>query len=583
MRAVIARRISQGFFLALFVWFCVVASVGVAFWQLRGWPVNWFLQLDPLVAAGTALSTWTLPPGLWWGLLTITVTLVLGRVFCGWVCPFGTMQQIVGWVGKRGKRAAEKIALNRYRKAQGVKYAILAVVLAGAAGGLLQTGLLDPIPLAQRSVSLAVLAVADLPVGALSVEPRLYEGGALIGAVFLLFLLLSLKVPRFFCRFICPLGALLGILSRFSLWRIGKSRHPCTDCHLCDQDCEGACEPAGEIRTGECFVCMNCFDGCQVHDLMRYDTARPAAGSAEAPDLGRRAFLTSVFAGLVTVPLAKLTGRAGANWTPGLIRPPGALDEAAFLERCVKCGQCMRACPTNVLQPIDFRAGPEALWTPVLNNRIGTSGCQLNCVACGNVCPTGAIAPLTLDEKLGKGEFAGAGPVRIGTAFVDHGRCLPWAMDRPCIVCEENCPVTPKAIHLEEEYRTIREGEFRAAGVRGTSVRLAGAKLPPDRFGTGDYFLAGIDAKSSGGRRRRIAGNTSGAVALDPAAGSWRPAAGSRVALQVRLQKPKVDTEKCIGCGICEHECVVNGLRAIRITAENESRSDEHSLTVGAR
>lgn len=513
MRSVTARRIAQGFFLGLFVWFCVVSSVGTAVWQWRGWPVDWFLQLDPLVAAGVGLSTWSLPAGLWWALVTITTTLVLGRVFCGWVCPFGTMQQFMGWLGKRGLGAADRIALNRYRKAQGVKYAVLAVLLAGAAGGLLQTGLLDPIPLAQRSVSLVVLAVLDAPAGVLSVAPRHYEGGALMGVLFLGLLLASLRVPRFFCRFLCPTGALLGLLSRFSLFRIGKTAHPCTDCRLCERDCEGACTPSGRIRTGECVVCMNCLDGCSVHDTMRYDLAPPAAGSDDAPDLSKRAFIVSAFAGLAAVPLVRLTGRLGSRWFAGLVRPPGSVEETEFLGRCVKCGQCMRVCPTNVIQPLLFRAGPETLWTPVMDNRAGTSGCQYDCVACGHACPTGAIRPLRLDEKHGQGAFRSAGPVRIGCAFVDRSRCLPWAMGRPCIVCEENCPVTPKAIRLVVEYAPV---------------------------------------EGSPGKK-------------------------------MRLQKPMVNPDACIGCGVCEHECPVNGLRAIRVTGENETRNDSHAMTVSTK
>ncbi|MEK7474428.1 MAG: 4Fe-4S binding protein [Candidatus Coatesbacteria bacterium] len=577
MRSTIARRISQGFFLALFLWFCIVSSVGMALWQLRGWPVDWFLQLDPLVALGTALTTWSLPGELWWALVTITLTLVLGRVFCGWICPMGTLQQIVGWWGNRRKPVAEMVALNRYRPAQGIKYIVLAVLLGGAALGLLQTGLLDPIPLAQRSVSLVVLGVVDGPLAWLAVAPRHYEESVLLGAVFLGLVLMCLRIPRFFCRFLCPTGALLGLLSRFSVWRIGKNTNPCHDCHLCDRYCEGACTPAGAIRTGECVMCMNCLDGCAVHATMTYATEPSAGGVDDVPDVTRRALLTAAGAGLVTVPLLRLTGRGSANWNPGLIRPPGSLEEAEFLGRCLKCGQCMRVCPTNVIQPAGLQFGASALWTPALNNRAGTSGCQLNCVACGRACPTGAIRALTLNEKQGRGAFKAAGPVRIGTAFLDRGRCLPWAMDRPCIVCEENCPVTPKAIHLEEEFRTVRGGSLTVAGVTAGTLRVVGASLVPDRYATGDFFcvLAGS------GARRRITGNTESELVLDPSA-RWtaRPAAGAAAAIQVRLQKPRVDSEACIGCGVCEHECVVNGLRAIMVSAENESRSDEHALAV---
>ena len=120
----------------------------------------------------------------------------------------------------------------------------------------------------------------------------------------------------------------------------------------------------------------------------------------------------------------------------------------------------MRVCPTNVLQPAVLKGGVETLWTPALDMRAGSSGCQLRCIACGQVCPTGAIRPISLDEKLGRGAFANAGPLRMGTAFVDRGRCLPWAMDRPCLVCQEVCPMSPKAITLREQQVRLAEGEL---------------------------------------------------------------------------------------------------------------------------
>ena len=123
----------------------------------------------------------------------------------------------------------------------------------------------------------------------------------------------------------------------------------------------------------------------------------------------------------------------------------------------------MRICPTNVIRPALLEAGVEGMWTPVLDFTSGTSGCQSNCVACGHLCPTAAIRPLSLEERMGLGEFKDKGPVRIGTAFVDKSRCLPWAMDRPCIVCQENCPVSPKAIFTREAFVAVQgaQGPFR--------------------------------------------------------------------------------------------------------------------------
>ncbi len=642
MNLVVLRRIAQFFFLALFVWFCVVTTVGDRWWQLRGWPVNWLLQLDPLVALGTLLTTRTIYAGLLWALLTVALTLLLGRFFCGWVCPFGACHQFIGWLGRRRKKHAERVAMNQYRAGQAIKYYLLIALLAAASGGLLaeilrwprevpaagllvlaaslvatlwlatrkvvdgwkksaewfaallfagtalgflvrpevlaasslQTGLLDPIPLMHRSMNLVILTAFN----GLATASRLYVAAWSLAAVLFAALLLNLWIPRFYCRFICPLGALFGVLARWAPWRVGKRQGECAGCELCENNCEGACDPFGKIHPHECLLCMNCLRACRQAQIT-YGPARSAAGEMPSPGLTRRGFLTAAVSGLAAVPAVRLAGQLNQNWDPALVRPPGALAEEDFLQRCLKCGQCMRACPTNVIQPATLEAGLEGLWTPILNFRVGTSGCQLNCIACGNVCPTAAIRPLSLDEKLGRGDFAERGPVRLGTAFVDRGRCLPWAMDKPCIVCQENCPVSPKAIYVREEFQVIRDGARTVVAATADGVTLDGAALPPGALGTGDYFVRLENAAS--GERRLIADNSAQDLKL---AAPWTetPAAGSRISIEVSLQKPFVDAARCTGCGICEHECPVSGLRAVRVTAENETRNQRHSLSAKA-
>ena len=132
------------------------------------------------------------------------------------------------------------------------------------------------------------------------------------------------------------------------------------------------------------------------------------------------------------------------------------MEEKDFLERCIKCDQCIRACPTNVLQPALMESGLEGIWTPILNMKIGF--CEVNCTLCGQVCPTGAIQRITIEEKTGIGPFVKEGPIKLGTAFYDHGRCLPWSMETPCVVCEEVCPVSPKAIYSREVTIIKRDG-----------------------------------------------------------------------------------------------------------------------------
>ncbi|MFQ6035690.1 MAG: 4Fe-4S binding protein [Sedimentisphaerales bacterium] len=571
MKIVTARRISQAFFFSLFVWFCIVATVGERFWQLRGWPIDWFFQLDPLVAVGTILTTHTLYWPLLWALVTIILTIIVGRFFCSWVCPLGSLHHYVGFLGRRKKKTSQKIQLNKYRKAQNIKYFTLVVFLAMAAfpslAATLQTGLLDPISFITRSFNLMLVPIADKS------AQRFYEGAWLIFAIFLTVVLLNLVIPRFYCRFICPLGALFGIIDRFAIWRIGKKPTECVNCRLCERDCEGGCEPAGNIRISECVLCFNCLDGCQ-HEVIGYQTIASTAGEITNPDISRRGFTLSLVSGLFTVAAIRLGNKLGSNWYHRVIRPPGALPEEEFLKRCIKCSQCMRVCPTNVIQPAGFEGGLENLWTPALNNRIGSSGCQLNCVACGQVCPTSAIRPITLDEKKGTGRFAKVGPTKIGTAFVDHNRCLPWAMDKPCIVCEENCPVSPKAIFTRQYFSTIRDGILTVKDVRANTIEIIESNLTPVSLATGDYYCVTED-----GQRHKITANTENSVEISPDKKFGQiPAPGSKIEVQVRLQQPYVDIDKCIGCGVCEHECPVSGKKAIRVSAVGETRSANRAL-----
>ena len=640
------RRISQVFFVVLFLWFCTVSSLGEKWWQLRGWPVNWLLQLDPLIALGTMLTTRILYAGLLWAMATVALTILLGRYFCGWVCPFGSLHHFVGFLGRRRKPLRDRVALNQYRRGHSIKYYLLIFLLTAAAGssmvhlirasqdgpvipwilaiagvaiiavlailkiisdlrkaiaiffilvgvwiGLgfflpvdrmsassLQTGLFDPIALFYRSVNLVLLPVVDSGVHKLSAVQRYYEWAWVIGSVFLVAVFLNLRIPRFYCRFVCPLGALLGVLGRFALWRMGKTRNECTNCQLCDADCEGACQPSGQIRISECVLCMNCRSSCD-HGLVSYRTVPSASGETTSPDISRRGFVVALISGVAFIPALRLSGKVGPNWDPGVIRPPGALAEQGFLARCLRCGQCMRICPTNIIQPAGMEAGLEGLWTPILNFRIGTSGCQLNCIACGQICPSAAIRPISLDEKLGRNDYGAAGPIRLGTAFVDRGRCLPWAMDRPCIVCQENCPISPKAIFTREHFSTVRGGVLSVKKADTLKVEFEGNSLQPGRFATGDYYC--MVAIEGNGNRRRIVDNTANTVTIASSL-PWEtpPPRGRSVHIQVRLQLPFVDPKLCNGCGICEHECPVSVKRAIRVTPENESRGRERSLLV---
>jgi MauM/NapG family ferredoxin protein len=516
-----ARRLSQGAFLLLFL-----VLVRATWADPEGEPSGWlglFFDLDPLVWLGNALSARSVAGLSALVLITVVVTLLLGRVFCGWFCPFGTLHHAVGWLRRKVKRYPR--GSDAFSPWQRFKYLVLVAFVVMSLLGVQWIGVLDPLSLLTRSVVAAAwpgaqYAVEETATAIYQADPHLgplhltsiseptyrlfrdhlfvaprqaFYGGALILGLFFAALLANLYRPRFWCRYVCPLGALLGLGSRRPGLQLVNDDDTCNGCGQCSTRCPAAAQPdrPGEWLPTECFGCWTCVASCE-RDSIRFTPAvplvtRPAAGRL---DLRRRAVLTAAGAGVGGALLFRSTPIArGQTYVPELIRPPGARSEAEFLDRCVQCGLCMKICPTNALHPAGLEGGLDGLWTPKLVARIGY--CEWDCNRCGEVCPTTAIEPLPLDEKK---------KVKIGLAVIDTTRCLPYAYGRECIVCEEHCPIPDKAIYFVENTVQLRDGSTRT------------------------------------------------------------------------LRQPKVDPDLCTGCGICETKCPFKDTAAIRITSANESR-----------
>ncbi len=483
-RLPLLRRISQVFFLALFLGLLFFTSLrpsesASSDIHLRA-PVRLFFEWDPLVAVVNALAGHALYRGLLWSLLILVQTMFFGRFFCGWICPMGTLQQWIGSWHSESKRGKQRIDSNRYRRWQTGKYVLLIAGLVAALTGSAAIGWFDPFSLLVRSFGLALLPAFNFAMRALVMpleqsqvgwvkmtggllhtamkntvldfrQPH-FAQGLFLGVLFVLVLVAGLRVTRIWCRAICPLGALLGAVSRWSILGLHKDPASCDKCNRCLMHCQGGDDPIGGVpwRKSECLMCMNCVGACP-HSSLEFKFFRNEKEVA-SPDIGRRRTITGLAAGAAVVPLMRANTGLGKSRNERLLRPPGSLDEPDFLSRCIRCGECMKVCPNTALHPTLTEAGLEGLWSPTLIPRIGY--CEPSCVLCSEVCPTGAIWQITPKEK---GWVVGVGqpgqtaqPVRLGTAFYDRGRCLPWALATECIVCEEWCPVSPKAIYVQE-------------------------------------------------------------------------------------------------------------------------------------
>lgn len=438
-----------------FISFIVLLSLA-AFPLIPLLPVDLFLRLDPLVFLGTSLSARVVLSAFGVTVFVLLFTMIAGRFFCSTLCPMGATLDVTDRIicsPKSGKRQNSETVPASLKY---VKYQILVFILGAALMGISPVFLASPLSLITRFYGLIlypslgflgqkILTLIrpladhfDIPslVYAQMATPRFalqWFNVLLFGAIFAC----ALRTPRFWCRYLCPSGAVFALFSQRPLWRRQVSQE-CIQCGLCRKKCPMNAIGVDPFTTdhGECIVCETCVRVCPTQAIRFSGPRFKKNDSLESFSPGRRRLIWAGFSGIGTALVAftelrQLYGDPGPGriTDPHLIRPPGALPEKDFLARCIRCGECMKACPTNTLQPIGLIAGASAFFSPKMIPRRGP--CEPLCNVCGHVCPTGAVRPLPLPEKIW---------AKVGTAYVLRHKCLAWEFGQRCLVCDEVCP-----------------------------------------------------------------------------------------------------------------------------------------------
>jgi len=431
-------------------------------------PVDLYLRLDPFIGLVTFITQKDIFLRMLPGFGILALTAIFGNFFCAWFCPMGSVIDFFGRVLFREKKRSKPMDDQALRRA---RTGILLVSLAGAVAGWQVLGLLDPISLITRTFAVFVFPAGTFlydqvglkAVGLLSgkaatltaVPVPVFKAGALILLFFVLVLALSVIRKRFWCRYLCPLGTLLSLVSGLRLVRRSVTED-CTRCQRCVRDCPVGAIPADDpltYRRSNCIDCFTCLD-CPPR-AVSFRLGGGSVSPARSVSMSRRYALGSLGLGLaagLTFKLDPIRG-AGRFKNSRLIRPPGALPEDRFVSVCAGCGECLKVCPNNALHPTFLEAGLDGIHTPRLVPRIGY--CEELCNFCGRVCPTQAIRALDVEEKR---------LVQMGIARIDKTRCIAHDTDKTCIVCNEQCSY--QAVVLDDKKRpSIDEDKCTGCGI----------------------------------------------------------------------------------------------------------------------
>jgi ferredoxin len=439
-----------------------------------------FFQFVPSIMKFTALSL-----EVTFGFVFIIIlALLVGRVYCSFLCPLGVFQDIISRIGNRFKRRK----IYRFSRPNHIlRYSILTIVILTLfTGSVFLLNVLDPYSIFGKMWSVLFRPVVVLINDSLSrflenhgiynVSPvgiRVIHGYYFIfpAIIFLTVFIMAFYRGRLFCNTVCPVGSLLGLVSKFSIFRLQINETSCTVCGKCSSSCKAECIDikAKQIDFSRCIGCYNCLKACSEKAIdfktIKRDSLNQEFGvthhhpfvdfsnnssqeqiqAVSIPNVDRRKFFRKLigafaFSGFVASQAEagiSSHNKSGKNFFKRnySTTPPGSYGIEHFTTHCTACQLCVSECPSQVLQPSLREYGISGFMLPFMD--FSTSFCNYECVKCTEVCPTGAILPLDGDKKKS---------VQIGKVVFLIRNCIVYAEETSCGACSEHCPT--KAVHM---------------------------------------------------------------------------------------------------------------------------------------
>ena len=393
--------------------------------------------------------------------IILVLTIVFGRVYCSTICPLGAMQDIVVWLRKKFKR---KLRFSEAKNYAWMRYTAMGLALIGALSGFsILLNLLDPFSVAGKITNTflrPILALSNNGISSLLQHYKIYAvppvvakavplDAFIIPAILLvLILVLVFSKERIFCNTLCPVGGLLGLIAKKSRMHLQIDKAGCSSCGVCEWKCKAGCidTKTKKIDRERCVVCFDCIDACS-RSAIHFSKEEKKQPAVEAIESNSRRVFVGTIAGAVLLGATNKTPDSSKDSTIPTGRktpvfPPGGRTLARFNSICTGCQLCVSACPSSVLQPSLSEYGLAGLMQPVFNYKYNY--CSFECTVCAEVCPTGALQQITLQEKK---------TLQLGKAHFEKRNCIVETEGTDCGACSEHCPT--KAVNMVP-YKNVR-------------------------------------------------------------------------------------------------------------------------------